>query len=184
MLLLFGAGLPPPNGVIPAAGWSGQRASPSLRADTRVKEPAMTDSQSDEHVAPAEFTYRGPRPGVVSGAAAIQIVFGILAIILTLSDLSALGHDAADGLTVDGFYYAIDYVQLAFSVAQVAVAVFLLRGHRWARVATLVFCGLGLFLAVAAVFVVSVLGGLFAMLINGGIIWLLVRPDAQEWFTE
>lgn len=145
----------------------------------------MTDSQSDEqHVAPAEFTYRGPRPGVVSGAAAIQIVFGILAIILMLADLNALGHDAADGLTVDGFYYDVDYVQLAFSVAQVAVAVFLLRGHRWARVVTLAFCGLSLLLGVIALFAVSVLSGLVAMLINGATLWLLARPDAQEWFTE
>jgi hypothetical protein len=133
----------------------------------------MTDPQPDEHV---EFTYRGPRPGSIAGAALILIGFGVLAIIITLYALSEL-----DG-SGDGIYYGIWSAQLAFSAAQVVSGVFVWRGDPWGRTLALGICSVSLFLAVIVLFTGSAIAALVAFLINGAALALLSRPDAKEWF--
>jgi hypothetical protein len=124
------------------------------------------------------------RPGLAGTGAVLLIVIGVLAIILSFYDIGQLHSAADDGLTVDGTDYGIDYAQMAFSLAQIASGVFLWQGREWARIVGIICCSLNLLGGIVLLFAGNPIGALINIVVNGGIIVALTRPDVRDWTKD
>ena len=101
----------------------------------------MTDiepgSQSDQPFA--------IRPRVVGTASVLMIVFGAIAIVLTLVLIAAVNNDASQtGTSVDAGVYFLFIVQIVLSASQILSGVYIRPGRSWAWIVGITVCGLNL----------------------------------------
>jgi hypothetical protein len=64
------------------------------------------------------------------------------------------------------------------------LAFFLMRGKRWARVVTMVLCGIGVFFAVGSFFTGGGLANCVGIGLNLAVIGLLLSTTANEYFSR
>jgi hypothetical protein len=133
---------------------------------------------------------QGPQPpGVVYAAAVVTwvgaTVTAAFTLLMTVGTLWVLApmFDAFDSGTDNPRWWLIEAaaIVVAVSVAADVTALFLLRGHRWARWVLLGLCVLAALGGVMAAYYIAplvVTAGAIAVAV------LLFLPDARRWFRE
>lgn len=124
------------------------------------------------------------RPGAVTAAAVILYVGAGLAV-LCCCGFTVRAGEAADGLS--GPILVAGGFILFFAVLAAVLAYFVMEGRQWARIVTIVFCGLAIVVGGVRLLVdplAAGLGGCVGILVNGIVIGLLSSLEAEHYFRR
>jgi hypothetical protein len=108
-------------------------------------------------------------------------VIGLLGVATAWLLLSLLGSESDHGQTVNQGLYALCYLQMALSAAQIFSAVFVWQGRLWARALALVLCGVNIFGAVISLLSGAELQSIPGVAFNAVLIRTLMGNQVVEW---
>lgn len=139
---------------------------------------AMTDiepgSQSDQPFA--------IRPRVVGTASVLMIVFGAIAIVLTLVLIAAVNNDASQtGTSVDAGVYFLFIVQIVLSASQILSGVYIRPGRSWAWIVGITVCGLNLLFGLLSLAQATGAAGVVGLVLPAVLLAMLLRRDVRDW---
>lgn len=139
------------------------------------------------------------RPGTVTAAAWITIVLSVLSVLAGIA--LAIGADALTKLlrenpedfSLDGSelqsledarvaFVAIGIACVAGSLGAIALAVFVLKRHNWARIVLVVLSGITV--AIGLLFTIAALIGIFWFVGGIAVIVMLFVGGANQWFSR
>ena len=119
------------------------------------------------------------RPGSVTAAGVILYVGAGLALVVSCLAFSVASDTSNASLAMTtAVIYAIA------GLGNAILAFFLMRGKRWARVATIVLCAVGAFFAVGSFFTGGGLANCVGIGLNLAVIGLLLSTTANEYFAR
>jgi len=138
----------------------------------------MTDiepgSQSDQPFA--------IRPRVVGTASVLMIVFGAIAIVLTLVLIAAVNNDASQtGTSVDAGVYFLFIVQIVLSASQILSGVYIRPGRSWAWIVGITVCGLNLLFGLLSLAQATGAAGVVGLVLPAVLLAMLLRRDVRDW---
>jgi hypothetical protein len=139
---------------------------------------------------PAPMAMHSPtaRPGLVTAAGVIEIVYGCVIALVGIiaiffgSAIAALFKQTAGADVASlggGIITAVGVVVAIVGVLYALLGLQVLKGKNWARITSIVFAGLGVLTGLGSI---GRGGGLFGLAVNVFVIVALVVPASANWF--
>lgn len=120
-----------------------------------------------------------------TGVTILAVLAGLVAVLALIGAATALLGGAAVGAeagVAGGLVMALGVFLLIYALFAAAVAWGLFRGARWAWYAALVLAGLGIVNGLLSLMGGDFLGAILAFVLNGAVIWYLLKPDVKAFF--
>lgn len=181
---------PPARPKPPAPPQRPQRPQTPERRHSRPAPPRTAPVRqipSPRYAPPRPRSYEPPeRPGTVTAAAVILFVSAGLGL-LACCGLNLMAGEAGVSSDVETYLAIFSVILVAVSVFNAVLGYYLLQGRQWARITTIVVCGLGIAGSVIAVFAGANGGNNIAsscvgLLLNVLVIGLLSGSQASDYF--
>lgn len=139
----------------------------------------MVDDTTTPYAGPGSSPQEGATEGRPLGVTVLAILAGAAA---ALALLASVGAFTAPGDAFGGFAAAMGVFLLLYAVLAAAVAYGLWNGRTWAWYAALVVAGIGILNGALNILAGEFLGGALGLVVNGLILWYLLRDEVKTWF--
>lgn len=186
----------PPGSTYPAQG-----GAPSSIDSPMTSTSTPSTMSPSAATAPAYVPPGGPPPAGSSaggvperrrppGVTVLAVLAGLVAFLALIGAAAAfvggamLGVEGGSAETSvgSGAVLAMGVFLLVYGLFAAAVAFGLFRGIRWAWYAALVLAGLGILNGLIMLTGGDILGAVLAFILNGLVLWYLMRPDVRGFF--